>query len=66
MNIVLNGQERRIDPPASVQALLQDAGYADRRIAVEINREIVPRSQYAERMLNPDDRVEIVHAIGGG
>ena len=66
MNIVLNGQDRKIDSPASLQALLQDAGYADRRIAVEINREIVPRSQYAERMLKPDDRVEIVHAIGGG
>ena len=66
MNVVLNGLEREIAAPISVAALLDEAGYAQRRIAVEINREIVPRSQYGERMLNAGDRVEIVQAIGGG
>lgn len=66
MKIVLNGHEREIAPSTSVQGLLEDAGYAQRRIAVEVNREIVPRSQFAQRLLDADDRIEIVHAIGGG
>lgn len=66
MNVVLNGLEREVDASISVAALLDETGYAQRRIAVEINREIVPRSQYGVRMLNAGDRVEIVQAIGGG
>lgn len=66
MKIVLNGHEREVAASTSVQGLLHDAGYAERRIAVEINREIVPRSQFDQRLLDPGDRVEIVHAIGGG
>lgn len=66
MRIVLNGQDRDIAPSTSLQTLLNDAGYAGRRIAVEINREIVPRSQFEQRLLDCDDRIEIVHAIGGG
>ena len=66
MKVVLNGREHAIAAPISVAALLEETGYAQRRIAVEINREIVPRSQYGARMLNAGDRVEIVQAIGGG
>ncbi len=44
MKIVLNGEDREIAPATSVQQLLELAGYADRRVAIEINREIVPRS----------------------
>lgn len=66
MKIALNGEERDIAPATSVTQLLQEAGYADRRVAVEINREIVPRSRHAERLLHPGDRVELVQAIGGG
>lgn len=66
MKIVLNGQEREVAPTTSVQALLEAAGYAQRRVAVEINREIVPRSAHADRLLDAGDRIEIVHAIGGG
>jgi len=66
MNIYLNGERREVPDHGSLAALLADAGYADRRVAVEINREIVPRSLHAERLLQADDRVEIVHAIGGG
>ena len=46
--------------------LLASAGYVDRKIAVEINREIVPKSQHAHRIAARGDRVEIVHAMGGG
>ena len=66
MNIVLNGHEREIAVATTLAQLLETAGYGGRRIAVEINRDIVPRSQYTERLLTAGDRVEIVHAIGGG
>jgi sulfur carrier protein len=66
MEIVLNGQPREIADGASVAALLAATEYAQRKVAVEINREIVPRSQHAERRLHAGDRVEIVQAMGGG
>ena len=64
--ISLNGVARDIEPTTSVAALLAENGYAERRIAVEINREIVPRSAHAQRLLCDGDRVEIVQALGGG
>ncbi len=66
MKIVLNGRDREVAAATSVAQLLADAGYGERRVAVEVNHEIVPRSQHAARELASGDRVEIVHAIGGG
>lgn len=66
MKIVLNGHERDVDAPTSLAQLLDAAGFAGRRVAVEVNREIVPRTRYDERLLDAGDRIEIVHAIGGG
>lgn len=66
MKIVLNGAEREFDAPLSVLGLLVAEGLAERRVAVEVNREIVPRSAQAQRVLAQGDRVEIVHALGGG
>ena len=66
MKIVLNGAEREFNAPLSVLALLVVEGLAERRVAVEVNREIVPRSAQALRVLAQGDRVEIVHALGGG
>jgi sulfur carrier protein len=66
VKILLNGQERRLPGPMTVAALLADMGLAQRRVAVEINQEIVPRSRHAEMQLQEQDRVEIVNAIGGG
>ncbi len=66
MKILLNGQEKRLPGPMTVAALLAEMGLAQRRVAVEINREIVPRSRHAEMQLQEQDRVEIVNAIGGG
>jgi sulfur carrier protein len=66
MKIILNGHEQEIDAPVTLADVLDGAGYAGRRIAVEVNLEIVPRSRYAEHPIAAGDRIEIVHAIGGG
>ncbi|MGN6730230.1 MAG: sulfur carrier protein ThiS [Rhodanobacteraceae bacterium] len=66
MQIVLNGTARECAPATTISTLLADAGYAERRVAVEVNREIVPRSLHDRYALGEGDRVEIVQAIGGG
>ena len=66
MDIELNGQPRRIDSGASIVVLLEAEGLAERRVAVEVNGEIIPRSLHATHALAEGDRVEIVHALGGG
>jgi len=66
MKIMLNGQEKSFKAPLTVSALLQDMGLGERRVAVEVNREIVSRSRHNEFQLKDNDRVEVVFAIGGG
>jgi thiamine biosynthesis protein ThiS len=66
MRIVLNGREQDVASGATVADLIATSGLAGKRVAIEVNREIVPRSDYAARTLRADDRVEVVHAIGGG
>jgi sulfur carrier protein len=66
MDIWLNGEQRHFDPPLSISALLDRAGFAQRRVAVEVNQHIVPKSRHPEHLLACGDRVEIVHALGGG
>lgn len=66
MNVLLNGEPHEVAEGLSLRALLDASPYAQRRIAVEINREIVPKSQHGERVLREGDRVEIVQAMGGG
>ena len=66
MEIVLNGEAMRVDSALTVAQLLECIGMGERRVAVEVNRAIVPRSQHDTRALAAGDRVEIVHAIGGG
>ena len=64
--IHLNGKAQDVDDRVSVSALLDANGYARRTVAVEINREIVPKSAHADRLIRDGDRVEIVEAMGGG
>jgi sulfur carrier protein len=66
MEIYLNGEPARLSETVTVARLLEDIGMTGRRIAVEINEEIVPRSVYAQRVIRAGDRIEIVQAIGGG
>ena len=66
MHIQLNGEPRRIESETTIAALLDAEGLAQRRVAVEVNGEIVPRGRHAEHRLHDGDKVEIVHALGGG
>ena len=66
MEILLNGQPCRTREGASLDDLLHEQGLAERRVAIEVNGEIVPSSQHVGHALGEGDRVEIVHALGGG
>lgn len=66
MQIQLNGKPRELPEAATVAILIDELQLAGRRVAVEINEEIIPRSRHAEYQLKPGDTVEVVHAIGGG
>lgn len=66
MQIEVNGEQRELAEGTGLQAFIEAEGLAGRRLAVERNGEIVPRSDYADTVLAPGDRLEIVHAIGGG
>ena len=67
MEIVLNGEPRVArHRHVTVLELLQAEGLGERRVAVEVNGEIVPRSRHGEQRWHEGDRVEIVHALGGG
>lgn len=62
----LNGAPRTLSAPCSIAQLLQDEGLALRRVAVERNGQIVPRSQHDSVHVGAGDRVEVVQAMGGG
>lgn len=66
MQILLNGEPRAIAAGTTVLQLLQAEGLGERRVAVEVNGQIVPRSRHGEHALAEGDRIEIVHALGGG
>jgi thiamine biosynthesis protein ThiS len=66
MNLILNGEARAIAGAAHIADLVAQLGLDPRKVAVERNLEIVPRSAYAETALADGDRIEIVHFIGGG
>jgi len=66
MQIIVNGAPRPVAEPLNLSALIEQLGFAGKRVAVELNREIVPHGQYEGHPLKDGDRVEIVHAIGGG
>lgn len=65
-SITVNGETRPIPKAATIAGLIETIGLDTRKVAVERNREIVPRSAYAATRLVPGDSIEIVHFIGGG
>jgi len=66
IKIDVNGEPRTVADSSSIADLLIEMELADKRVAVERNMEIVPRSQHNSTSLESGDQIEIVHAIGGG
>ena len=66
MKIIVNGEDKQVTDGYTAAELVEAMGLTGKRIAMEVNLEIVPRSTYSEFVFNTDDRVEIVHAVGGG
>jgi len=66
MQIQVNGSPTEVAEPCTLSALLERLELNGRRLAVEVNEDLVPRTRYTVHHLAPGDRVEIIHAVGGG
>ena len=66
ITLTINGEARHFEQSLSCSALLEKLELVGKRVAIERNGEIVPRSQHADEMINDGDRLEIVVAVGGG
>jgi sulfur carrier protein len=66
IDVVINGQSRTVNAGTTVAALIAELGLGDRKVAVERNREVVPRAQHATTILADGDRLEVVTFVGGG
>ena len=66
LTLRINGDEKRFPPSLTVEKLVAELGMAGKRVAIERNGEIVPRSRYAETQLADGDALEVVVAVGGG
>ena len=66
MQLIINGEERSFGDLPNLAALVEQLGMKGDRVAVELNRDIVPRARWSETALREGDRLEIVHFVGGG
>ncbi len=67
MKLQINGEERSFDPPVpTLAALVEALAMKPDRVAIELNRDIVPRERWADTILNDGDKLEMVHFVGGG
>lgn len=66
IDVTINGRGERIARGSTIGAFLAGKGYRVTMIIVELNGEIVPRDDYADIVMRPGDRIEMVHAVGGG
>lgn len=66
IHIIVNGVDMRIPTLMSIGKLVEERGFTGKRIAVELNGEIVPRSRHGDVAVVAGDRIEIVVAVGGG
>lgn len=64
--VTVNGEQRNIPDPCTVEQLLSLLEVGDRRVAVAVNGEVVPRSTHATAALREGDRIEVLEAVGGG
>ena len=66
MRIQVNGEFQELEAPLSIQDLIAVLGLRQERLAIELNGTVVRRVNWAQTMLNANDRIEIVHFVGGG
>ncbi|PIE20387.1 MAG: thiamine biosynthesis protein ThiS [Neptuniibacter caesariensis] len=66
MQVQVNGEMLQVQDGITLSGLVEQLDLGEKRIAIELNLEIIPRSEHGETVLKESDRVEIVHAIGGG
>lgn len=66
ISVTVNGEPRELAAGCTVADLIEQMGLSGKRLAVEIDQDIIPRSQHASTQLAAGNRIEVVHAIGGG
>ena len=66
IQIILNGKPYNIKEKTNIISLLETLSLSEKKVAIEINEEVIPRNNYDKKILLAKDRVEIVHFIGGG
>ncbi len=66
MKIFLNGESREVGDALNLAEILVELNLANRALAIAVNQEIIPRSKYASTVLQSEDQVELVQAVGGG
>ena len=66
MRLVINGKEQTFEGELTLAGLVEQLGMKSDRVAIELNREIVPRAQWSETQLKDGDQLEVVHFVGGG
>ena len=66
MKLTINGEDREFASVSTVSALLAQLGMKPDRVAVELNRELIPRDRWEKTKLSDGDRLEVVHFVGGG
>jgi thiamine biosynthesis protein ThiS len=66
MTVIINGERREVPDGLNIVALLENIGITSDRVAIERNLDILPRAQWGETQVQPNDSFEIVHFVGGG
>jgi len=66
MNIIINGVEKTYTSNLTLETLLNELDHAGKKVAIEVNEEIIPRSQYKNKLVVDGDKIEIINAVGGG
>jgi sulfur carrier protein len=66
VKIIVNGEEISIQEDSNIQDLVAELGYKNKRIAIEVNEAIIPKSKHQSYLLKSSDRVEVINAVGGG
>ena len=66
MKIIVNGEEISLPEDSNIKDLVAELGYKNKRIAIEVNETIIPKSIHQSHLLESSDRIEVINAVGGG